>query len=213
MRISGTPDGIQSHETQRSSPPSSSVNVDRPVSSSPPASAENSSPKAVNIAGQENSIPQPLSSSGFTKPPVSSSSSSLFFPHLSPAASLAAASSTAAFYSGLRNLQQFQQQQAAAAAAVALHGNVSTPGVTASAASVGPIQSNSDNSLRTGSQISPPIFNALRLPTSSGFVPISVSPKFTSDSRISDANCVNGGASPPRISPRSISAFSMESNS
>ena len=213
IRISGTPDGIQSHETQRSSPPSSSVTVDRPMSSSPPAQTENSSPKAVYIAGQANSIPQPSSGSGFTKPPVSSSPSSLFFPHLSPAASLAAASSTAAFYSGLRNLQQFQQQQAAAAAAVALHGNVSSPGVTTSAASIGPIQSNSDNSLRTGSQISPPIFNALRLPTSSGFVPISVSPKFANDSRISDVNCVSGGASPPRVSPRSISAFSVESNS
>ena len=210
VRISGTPDVAPPNEAQRSSPSSTTMNIDRPLSSSPPANVDNCSPKTLNLSGPPSSLPQSSPSSGFTKPPVSSSSSSLFFPHLSPAASLAAASSTAAFYSGLRNLQQFQQQQAAAAAAAALHGTASSPH---SSSALGSTPSNPDNSLRTSSQISPPLFNALRLPTSSGFVPISVSPKYASDSRISDASCVNGGASPPRISPRSISAFSVESNS
>ena len=213
MRLSGTPDGAHSIETQRSSPPSSTVNVDRPLSSSPPSNTANCSPRTLHMAGPPSSLPQPASSVGFTKPAISSSSSSLFFPHLSPAASLAAASSTAAFYSGLRNLQQFQQQhQAAAVAAAALQASAPSPGAISSASTVGLTQSNPENTLSTGSQISPPLFNALRFPTTSGFIPISVSPKYASESRISDGSCIGGGASPPRTSPRSISAFSVDSN-
>ena len=216
IRMSGTPEAMQSNEPQRSSPPSSSVHIERPLSSSPPCTAGHS-PKISNNSGTP-SLPPSTSNVGFTKPVISSASSSLFFPHLSPAASLAAASSTAAFYSGLRNLQQFQQQQhAAAVAAAALHANTSPSG--SAPAVLGSINSNSDNTINGVSQISPPLFNAipsLRLPTSSGFVPISVSPKCANDNRMSEGSCVSGaigGASPPRISPRSISAFSVESNS
>ena len=201
MRMSSTPDAVQSNDTQRSSPPSSSVHGDRPLSASPPAATSSLSPKITNIAGASSFAP-PSSTIGFTKPAISSAQSSLFFPHLTPAASLAAASSTAAFYSGLRNLQQFQQQQqhAAAVAAAALQATASPPGNPST------------------SQTSPPLFNgipSLRLPTSSGFVPISMSPKCLND-RISDPGsngATGGGASPPRTSPRSISAFSVESNS
>ena len=217
IRMSGTPDAMQSNETQRSSPPSSSVHIERPLSSSPPSAAAGHSPK-ISYNPVTPSLPPTTSNVGFTKPAISSASSSLFFPHLSPAASLAAASSTAAFYSGLRNLQQFQQQQhAAAVAAAALQANASPSGTAPPV--LGSINSNSDNTINGVSQISPPLFNAipsLRLPTSSGFVPISVSPKCANDNRMSEGSCVGGaigGASPPRISPRSISDFSVESNS
>jgi hypothetical protein len=213
IRMSGTPDAMQSNETQCSSPPSSSVHIERPMSSSPPFTATGHSP---NNSGTPY-LPPTTSTVGFTKPAISSASSSLFFPHLSPAASLAAASSTAAFYSGLRNLQQFQQQQHAAAMAAALQANATQSG--GAPPGLGSINSNSENTINGVSQISPPLFNAipsLRIPTSTGFVPISVSPKCANDTRMSEVSCISGtigGASPPRTSPRSISAFSVESNS
>ena len=210
-----TPDMIQSNETQRSTSPNLSLPSEKPSSPSPPpATASSHSPKVLNPPGIA-SLTSSSSSVGISKPAFTSAPSSLFFPHLAPAASFAAASSTAAFYSGLRNLQQFQQQQqAAAAAAAALQATVSQSGPTSS--TLGSINSNSDVPFNG---VSPPLLGAmpsLRLPTSSSFVPISMSPKGGANIRISDLSDVNGaagGASPPRISPRSGSAFSVESTS
>ena len=85
MRMSSTPDAVQSNDPQRSSPPSSSVHGDRPLSASPPAATSSLSPKITNLAGAPSFAP-PRSTIGFTKPAISSAQSSLFFPHLTPAA-------------------------------------------------------------------------------------------------------------------------------
>ena len=217
--ISSSPGVSQATDTQRSRTPNAPLPLERPSSLSPPvttASESSHSPRMSSIPGSV-LLPPPVSSIGFTRPAFSNAPTSLLFPHLSSAASLAAASSTAAFYSGLRNLQQFQQQHAAAAAAAALQASVSPAGTASSG--LGFLSSSSDIKLNGASSISPPLLHtipSLRLPTSSGFIPISISPKGIVDARASDTSCgsgVVGGTSPPRISPRSGSAFSVESNS